>query len=73
MTKPGAVPISTATTVASPCTNVCRIDRRSGWCEGCRRTVDEITRWPLASDAERLAILAELPGRVSRKRLGVSW
>ncbi len=60
-------------TVASPCTNVCRIERRSGFCEGCRRTVDEITHWPLASEAERRAILAELPQRPSRKRLGVRW
>jgi uncharacterized protein len=65
--------MTVAATVPSPCTNVCRIDRRSGWCEGCRRTVDEITRWPLASDVERLAILDELPKRISRKRLGVRW
>lgn len=50
-------------TVASPCTNVCRIEPRSKLCLGCRRTVDEITRWPLASDAERRAILADLPSR----------
>jgi predicted Fe-S protein YdhL (DUF1289 family) len=65
--------MTVAATVPSPCTNVCRIDRRSGWCDGCRRTVDEITRWPLASDAERRAILAELPDRTPRKRLGVRW
>jgi predicted Fe-S protein YdhL (DUF1289 family) len=52
---------------------VCRIDRRSGWCEGCKRTVDEITRWPLASEAERAAIVAKLSERVPRKRLGVRW
>jgi predicted Fe-S protein YdhL (DUF1289 family) len=58
----------------SPCINVCRIDRRSGLCEGCKRTVDEITRWPLASEAEQAAILADLPGREPpRKRLGVRW
>ncbi len=58
----------------SPCINVCRIDRRSGFCEGCKRTVDEITRWPIASHAEQAAILAELPGRAApRKRLGVRW
>lgn len=59
--------------VASPCTNVCRIDRRSGFCEGCRRSVDEITRWSLASEAERRAIVAELPSRRVQKRLGVRW
>jgi predicted Fe-S protein YdhL (DUF1289 family) len=62
-----------ATPVRSPCINVCRIDSRSGYCEGCRRTVEEITRWPLASEAERAAVVAELPGRVVRKRLGVRW
>jgi uncharacterized protein len=65
--------MTVAVTVPSPCINVCRIDRRSGWCEGCRRTVDEITRWPLANDTERLAILDELPKRIPRKRLGISW
>ena len=60
-------------TVTSPCINVCRIERRSGLCEGCRRTVDEITRWPLASDTERRASLASLPQRPLRKRLGVRW
>ena len=58
----------------SPCINVCRIDRRSGLCEGCKRTVDEITRWPLASEADQAAILAELPGReLPRRRLGIRW
>jgi predicted Fe-S protein YdhL (DUF1289 family) len=56
--------------VASPCTNVCRIDRRSGWCEGCGRTMAEITGWPLASDDERRAILAALPARQPRR---TSW
>ena len=73
MTNADSVAISGAVTIASPCNNVCRIDERSGWCEGCRRTVDEIARWGSVDDDERAAILAELPGRVVRKRLGVRW
>jgi predicted Fe-S protein YdhL (DUF1289 family) len=49
--------------VASPCTYVCQINRRTGWCEGCHRTMDEISRWPHANDDERRAILARLPER----------
>jgi predicted Fe-S protein YdhL (DUF1289 family) len=49
--------------IASPCTNVCQINRRTGWCDGCRRTMDEISRWPHANDDERRAILARLPER----------
>ena len=60
-------------TVPSPCTNVCRIERRSGWCEGCRRTVAEIMAWPTASEAEQRAILAELPTRRARKSTGIRW
>jgi predicted Fe-S protein YdhL (DUF1289 family) len=56
----------------SPCINVCRIDRRSGLCEGCKRTTDEIMRWPYASEAEQAAILAQLPDReIPKKRLSL--
>ncbi|MEI6484853.1 MAG: DUF1289 domain-containing protein [Sphingomonadales bacterium] len=55
--------MSALRTVASPCSNVCRINRRSGWCEGCWRSVDEITRWPYADDDERRAILMRLETR----------
>jgi predicted Fe-S protein YdhL (DUF1289 family) len=58
-----------ASTVASPCINVCRINRRTGWCEGCARTMDEIARWPHADDGERRAILARLPARAVKAGL----
>ncbi len=60
-------------TVRSPCVNVCRIDRRTGWCEDCRRTLDEIGRWPLAPEAEQRAILAALPGRTIPRRWFARW
>lgn len=47
----------------SPCINVCRIDPASGLCLGCRRTVEEITRWTLMTPAERRRIMAALPER----------
>ena len=30
--------------VPSPCISVCRMDERTGWCEGCLRTLAEIAR-----------------------------
>ena len=47
----------------SPCIDICRIDDRTGWCEGCLRTIEEIMRWPDYSEQQRAAVLAELPGR----------
>jgi hypothetical protein len=36
---------------------------RTGLCEGCARTLDEIARWSSLGDEARRAILARLPGR----------
>jgi len=32
-------------------------------CEGCSRTLDEIAAWSAMSDAEKRAVLAQLPAR----------
>ena len=50
-------------TVASPCTSVCRMDARTGWCEGCLRTLDEIAAWSTLADADKRAIRVMLEQR----------
>ncbi len=52
--------------VASPCVNVCVIERATGWCTGCGRTLDEIAGWGMASPGEKRAVLARLPERMAR-------
>ncbi|HAF54138.1 MAG TPA: DUF1289 domain-containing protein [Thauera sp.] len=49
--------------VPSPCTNVCRMSPDTGWCEGCQRTIEEITRWSRTDDDDRRAILAAIGER----------
>lgn len=49
--------------VPSPCTNVCRIAVASGWCEGCYRTIDEITVWSRLDDDAKRAIWLQLDQR----------
>ena len=49
--------------VPSPCTNVCRMSPDTGWCEGCQRTIDEITRWSRTTDEDRRGILTALAER----------
>jgi predicted Fe-S protein YdhL (DUF1289 family) len=53
--------------VASPCISVCRMDARTGWCEGCLRTLDEIAAWSRLDDDRKRAVWLEL----SRRR--VEW
>ena len=48
--------------VASPCVDICRLDAQ-GLCVGCRRTIDEITEWPRASETRRREILRDLERR----------
>jgi uncharacterized protein len=50
-------------TVPSPCINVCRMSRASGWCAGCWRTIDEIRLWSTMDDAGKLAIWVEVEAR----------
>jgi predicted Fe-S protein YdhL (DUF1289 family) len=47
----------------SPCISVCVIDPRTGWCQGCRRTMEEIAGWIGYSPEQKRAVLARLPER----------
>ncbi len=55
--------------IKSPCVDVCRRSLPLGVCVGCGRTLDEIARWSAVTDAERDAVMAELPRR--REALGL--
>ncbi|MCU0804565.1 MAG: DUF1289 domain-containing protein [Burkholderiales bacterium] len=49
--------------VKSPCVNVCRMNPRTGYCEGCSRTIDEIAGWSQFSAEEKRAVIARLAAR----------
>ncbi|MET4897033.1 DUF1289 domain-containing protein [Sphingomonadaceae bacterium jetA1] len=49
--------------IASPCVNVCTMDKTSGWCLGCARTIREISNWSAKPPEERRMILTALPAR----------
>ena len=49
---------------STPCINVCVVEPSTNLCIGCGRTVDEIGRWSGLPEADRLAIMAGLPGRL---------
>ncbi|NOR62762.1 MAG: DUF1289 domain-containing protein [Rhodobacteraceae bacterium] len=51
--------------VDSPCVGLCVIQRECGFCIGCHRTGDEISRWNTMSNEARRAVLAALPARGS--------
>lgn len=52
--------------IATPCVQVCVVDGASGLCLGCHRTLAEVAGWSRLADAERAAIMAELPARAAR-------
>ncbi|MDA3920101.1 MAG: DUF1289 domain-containing protein [Salinisphaera sp.] len=45
--------------VASPCIDICKLDRKTDLCVGCFRTGTEIRQWRKLSDPRRRRILAE--------------
>lgn len=49
--------------VPSPCAAVCRMNQDSGLCEGCWRTLAEITQWAHADEDEKREILERAEAR----------
>lgn len=49
--------------VPSPCIDVCRMDPRTGLCEGCLRTLDEIAGWSQGSEDWKRAVWQRLEER----------
>lgn len=54
--------------ISTPCVKVCIVDGGSGLCLGCGRTLGEIAAWGALAEAERQAIMAELPVRLERAK-----
>ena len=44
--------------VASPCVSICTLDRESGLCIGCLRTIKEIGAWRAMTMAEKRVVVA---------------
>jgi uncharacterized protein len=53
--------------VGSPCTDVCKLDPQTGYCNGCLRTRDEIKAWRTLPDNEKLRVFDLLLERQSRR------
>jgi predicted Fe-S protein YdhL (DUF1289 family) len=45
------------------------IDPKTSLCLGCGRTLPEIARWHRMQSAERLAVMAQLPARMTEAGL----
>lgn len=53
----------------TPCVSVCRIDKETRKCEGCGRTIDQISQWSKMTDDERMSVMRELGYGKRRTRL----
>ncbi len=63
-----AAPTGPPKPIRTPCVKVCVVDGESGLCLGCYRDLSEVAGWARLSEAEREAIMAELPSRRARIR-----
>ena len=55
---------------STPCIKVCAVSGQTGICIGCGRTLQEIARWGAMDEGERLAIMDELPARLTTEATG---
>lgn len=56
--------------VPSPCVSVCQMNPRTGWCEGCFRTIDEIASWSALDEADKRRVWAQLTQRQATQTPG---
>lgn len=49
--------------IYSPCIRICAVNPKTGFCDGCYRSLPEIAKWTRFSHEERDDILATLPER----------
>lgn len=49
--------------ISSPCILVCAVDPKTGWCQGCFRTLKEIAGWTRMAPEEREHVMRLLPER----------
>ena len=57
--------VVTQVEVASPCIKQCKIDSNTSLCQGCLRTLEEITLWSKASNETKRAIWVNIEDRRS--------
>lgn len=48
----------------SPCISLCILDPETELCEGCGRSLEEISHWSRMSDEQRRAVMTALPTRL---------
>ncbi|WEK49202.1 MAG: DUF1289 domain-containing protein [Candidatus Kaistia colombiensis] len=48
----------------SPCISVCVLDPQTELCEGCGRSLDEISQWSRMTENQRRAVMDRLPARL---------
>lgn len=48
----------------TPCISICAIDAETELCEGCGRTLDEISNWSRMTSEQRSEVMRALPLRL---------
>ena len=54
--------------IPSPCSSVCTMDTTTGWCQGCLRTIDEITQWAGMDDDRKRDVWARIGQRAQQSQ-----
>lgn len=49
--------------IKSPCTNICKMNPVTNYCEGCKRTIEEIASWTRYTDEEKQLVLEQIGKR----------
>lgn len=54
----------------SPCVKLCKIDKDSGYCKGCFRTLEEISGWISYNYQEKMIVYKKIKERKTNSEKG---
>ncbi|MET0310607.1 MAG: DUF1289 domain-containing protein [Burkholderiaceae bacterium] len=60
----GALALDAPQDLPSPCISVCRMNPASGLCEGCKRSLQEISAWSRMGDEGKRAVWRSILARL---------
>ena len=70
VTLPDFDPFTSTGVVPSPCIGVCRMSEKSGLCEGCFRTLEELRQWSRADDSYKRSVWVDILQRQDESKVG---
>ncbi|MDC0215472.1 DUF1289 domain-containing protein [Candidatus Pelagibacter sp.] len=58
--------------IISPCEGICSINKKSNFCIGCGRTIEQISKWSNFNETKKKKIILQIKNRTMPKNISTN-